>query len=139
MEVEGDVLSMSSFKTASSTLDVHEDLSPVSDGDANFHTQNDDNDDSMMDHCHHLEYTAIKFPHVKRRKKLTDPVDRKDKGISLWSLIKDNIGKDLTRICLPVHFNEPLSSLQKCFEEFEYSHLLDRAYECGKMVHVIQI
>ena len=49
-------------------------------------------------------------------------------------MIKDNIGKDLTKVCLPVYFNEPLSSLQKCFEDLEYSYLLDRAYEWGKMV-----
>ncbi|KAF8032842.1 hypothetical protein BT93_D1660 [Corymbia citriodora subsp. variegata] len=66
-----------------------------------------------------------------RRKKLPDPVE-KEKGVSLWSLIKDNVGKDLTRVCLPVYFNEPISSLQKCFEDFEYSNLLDQAYEHGK-------
>ncbi|GFQ04018.1 oxysterol-binding protein-related protein 2a [Phtheirospermum japonicum] len=68
---------------------------------------------------------------VERRKKLPDPVE-KEKGVSLWSMIKDNIGKDLTRVCLPVYFNEPISSLQKCFEDLEYSHLLDQAYEHGK-------
>ncbi|GAB2273359.1 Oxysterol-binding protein- protein 1B [Dionaea muscipula] len=47
-------------------------------------------------------------------------------------MIKDNIGKDLTKVCLPVYFNEPLSSLQKCFEDLEYSYLLDRANEWGK-------
>lgn len=49
-------------------------------------------------------------------------------------MIKDNIGKDLTKVCLPVYFNEPISSLQKCFEDVEYSYLLDRAYEWGKKV-----
>ncbi|KQJ97751.1 hypothetical protein BRADI_3g33020v3 [Brachypodium distachyon] len=66
----------------------------------------------------------------KRRSKLPEPVE-KEKSVSLWSMIKDNVGKDLTRVCLPVYFNEPLSSLQKCFEDLEYSYLLDRAYECG--------
>lgn len=69
----------------------------------------------------------------KRRSKLPEPIE-KEKGVSLWSMIKDNVGKDLTRVCLPVYFNEPLSSLQKCFEELEYSYLLDRAYECGSRV-----
>ncbi|KAF5729866.1 oxysterol-binding protein-related protein 2A isoform X4 [Tripterygium wilfordii] len=69
--------------------------------------------------------------HMERRKKLPDPAE-KEKGVSLWSLIKDNVGKDLTRVCLPVYFNEPISSLQKCFEDLEYSYLLDRAYEFGK-------
>ncbi|XP_034888126.1 oxysterol-binding protein-related protein 2A isoform X5 [Populus alba] len=71
------------------------------------------------------------YPYIERRKKLPDPVE-KEKGVSLWSMIKDNVGKDLTRVCLPVYFNEPISSLQKCFEDLEYSYLLDRAYEYGK-------
>jgi hypothetical protein len=69
----------------------------------------------------------------KRRSELPVPIE-KEKGVSLWSMIKDNVGKDLTRVCLPVYFNEPLSSLQKCFEDLEYSNLLDRAYEYGSRV-----
>lgn len=69
--------------------------------------------------------------HIERRKKLPDPVE-KERPVSLWSMIKDNVGKDLTRVCLPVFFNEPISSLQKCCEDLEYSYLLDRAYEYGK-------
>ncbi|OAY71622.1 Oxysterol-binding protein-related protein 2A, partial [Ananas comosus] len=75
---------------------------------------------------HHL------FPLTERRDKLPEPRE-KEKGVSLWSIIKDSVGKDLTRVCLPVYFNEPLSSLQKCFEELEYSYLLDQAYHYGKM------
>lgn len=78
-----------------------------------------------------IRSVGTNFPRVKRRKKLPDPIE-KEKGVSLWSMIKDNIGKDLTKVCLPVYFNEPLSSLQKCFEDLEYSYLLDRAYEWGK-------
>ncbi|KAH9756843.1 Oxysterol-binding protein-related protein 1C [Citrus sinensis] len=78
-----------------------------------------------------IRFVGTNYPYIKRRKKLPDPVE-KEKGVSLWAMIKDNIGKDLTKICLPVYFNEPLSSLQKCFEELEYSYLIDRAYEWGK-------
>ncbi|CAM8877680.1 unnamed protein product [Rhodiola kirilowii] len=67
----------------------------------------------------------------ERRTKLPDPFE-KEKSVSLWSMIKDNVGKDLTRVCLPVYFNEPISSLQKCCEDMEYSYLLDKAYEYGK-------
>ncbi|CAL5342276.1 unnamed protein product [Camellia sinensis] len=77
------------------------------------------------------EAISSTYPQIERRKKLPDPVE-KEKGVSLWSMIKDNVGKDLTRVCLPVYFNEPISSLQKCFEDLEYSYLLDRAYEHGK-------
>ncbi|XP_058747714.1 oxysterol-binding protein-related protein 1C-like isoform X3 [Vicia villosa] len=82
-----------------------------------------------VDPC--IKTVGTNYPRVKRRKKLPEPVE-KEKGVSLWSLIKDNIGKDLTKVCLPVYFNEPLSSLQKCCEEMEYSYLLDRAYEWGR-------
>ncbi|XP_076937436.1 oxysterol-binding protein-related protein 2A-like [Bidens hawaiensis] len=74
---------------------------------------------------------------IARRKKLPDPAEQ-EKGVSLWSLIKDNVGKDLTRVCLPVYFNEPISSLQKCFEDLEYSYLLDRAYHHGKQGNSLQ-
>lgn len=82
-----------------------------------------------------MRFVESDYPYVKRRGKLPDPVEE-EKGVSLWSMIKDNIGKDLTRVCLPVYFNEPLSSLQKCFEDFEYSYLLDQAYEWGKTVSI---
>ncbi|XP_057816294.2 oxysterol-binding protein-related protein 1C isoform X4 [Cryptomeria japonica] len=78
-----------------------------------------------------IETVGFDYPNVERRRKLPDPKE-KEKGVSLWSMIKDNIGKDLTKVCLPVYFNEPLSSLEKCFEDLEYSYLLDRAYEWGK-------
>ncbi|KAK1365687.1 Oxysterol-binding protein-related protein 1D [Heracleum sosnowskyi] len=74
---------------------------------------------------------AVDYPYVKRRDNLPEPKE-KEKPVGLWSIIKDNIGKDLSGVCLPVYFNEPLSSLQKCFEDLEYSYLVDRALEWGK-------
>jgi len=44
--------------------------------------------------------------------------------ISIWTIIKNSIGKDLTRIAVPVHLNEPISILQKCAENVEYMELL---------------
>lgn len=49
-----------------------------------------------------------------------------EKSYSLWSIIKECIGKDLSRVCLPVYFNEPISALQKSAEDLEYSELLDK-------------
>ncbi|MCH94007.1 oxysterol-binding protein 1C-like, partial [Trifolium medium] len=114
-----DILSSSSFKSNGSDYRVS---SFSSDNDA-FESEEDIDPSNR--------YIGTNHPFVKRRKKLPDPVE-KEKGVSLWSMIKDNIGKDLTKVCLPDYFNEPLSSLQKCFEEMEYSHLLDQAFEWGK-------
>ncbi|XP_018850634.2 oxysterol-binding protein-related protein 2A-like isoform X6 [Juglans regia] len=87
----------------------------------------------------HTKKESPKSGHLnfERRTKLPDPVE-KEKGVSLWSMIKDNVGKDLTRVCLPVYFNEPISSLQKCCEDMEYSFLLDQAYEFGREGNSLQ-
>lgn len=34
-------------------------------------------------------------------------------SVSLWNILKNCIGKDLTKIPLPVNFNEPISMLQR--------------------------
>lgn len=47
--------------------------------------------------------------------------------ISLWSVLKSMIGKDMTRMSLPVTFNEPTSLLQRVAEDLEYSSLLTEA------------
>lgn len=78
-----------------------------------------------------MEVRAIEYPNIRRRDKLPEPKE-KEKPVGLWSIIKDNIGKDLSGVCLPVYFNEPLSSLQKCFEDLDYSSLVDRALKWGK-------
>ena len=46
------------------------------------------------------------------------------KKFSIWSIIKDAIGKDLSKFTVPVFFNEPLSMLQKVTEALEYQDLL---------------
>lgn len=39
--------------------------------------------------------------------------DKPNISLNLWSVIKSFIGKDLTKVPLPVNFNEPLSMLQR--------------------------
>ena len=46
---------------------------------------------------------------------------------SIWSIIKNAIGKDLTKFSVPVYFNEPISMLQKGGEAMEYEDLLIKA------------
>ncbi|OJD17272.1 hypothetical protein AJ78_02606 [Emergomyces pasteurianus Ep9510] len=47
--------------------------------------------------------------------------------ISLWAILKSMIGKDMTKMTLPVSFNEPTSLLQRVAEDMEYTDLLDHA------------
>lgn len=56
------------------------------------------------------------------------PVCQPDKvNINLWSYLKQCIGKELTKITMPVHWNEPLSLLQRITEYMNYAHLLRAA------------
>ncbi|KAF3933615.1 hypothetical protein ABW19_dt0208479 [Dactylella cylindrospora] len=49
--------------------------------------------------------------------------------ISLWGILKSMIGKDMTKMTLPVSFNECTSLLQRVAEDMEYTDLLDMAAE----------
>ena len=51
----------------------------------------------------------------------------KTEPVNLWNLLYKNIGKDLSKISMPVTLNEPLSTLQWLCEELEYSDLVDKA------------
>lgn len=43
------------------------------------------------------------------------------------TILYNNIGKDLSRVSMPVALNEPLCLLQRLSEELEYTDLLDTA------------
>lgn len=73
---------------------------------------------------------------VQYRKKLPAKVSGDE--VSLFSMLKKNVGKDLSTISFPVSFNCPLSLLQAAAEEYEYaSDLLDRAGRCEDWVERI--
>ncbi|XP_032890918.1 oxysterol-binding protein-related protein 7 isoform X2 [Amblyraja radiata] len=48
-------------------------------------------------------------------------------NVSLWNILKNNIGKDLSKVSMPVQLNEPLNTLQRLCEELEFTELLDTA------------
>ncbi|KAJ3862261.1 Oxysterol-binding protein-domain-containing protein, partial [Lentinula novae-zelandiae] len=55
------------------------------------------------------------------------PIRAERPATSLWSALKNSIGKDLTKISFPVYFNEPTSMLQRMAEDMEFSECLDIA------------
>uniref|UniRef100_A0A3B5B711 Oxysterol-binding protein n=1 Tax=Stegastes partitus TaxID=144197 RepID=A0A3B5B711_9TELE len=69
-----------------------------------------------------------------RRTRRSRIPDKPNYSLNLWSIMKNCIGKDLSKIPMPVNFNEPLSMLQRLTEDLEYSELLDRAARCDSSV-----
>ncbi|XP_054914844.1 oxysterol-binding protein-related protein 3-like isoform X2 [Poeciliopsis prolifica] len=61
------------------------------------------------------------------RRRSTLPSPCLSSTISLWNILRNNIGKDLSKVAMPVQLNEPLNTLQRLCEELEYSELLDVA------------
>ncbi|KAF9974873.1 hypothetical protein BGZ73_001648 [Actinomortierella ambigua] len=62
---------------------------------------------------------------VVRRTVLPAPVSGEE--VSLLSVLRKNVGKDLSTVAMPVSMNEPINVLQRLCEELEYSELLDKA------------
>lgn len=62
---------------------------------------------------------------TRRRAALPSPCP--SSSVSLWNILRNNIGKDLSKVAMPVQLNEPLNTLQRLCEELEYSDLLDTA------------
>ncbi|KAK0149439.1 Oxysterol-binding protein 1 [Merluccius polli] len=63
-------------------------------------------------------------PVKKRRSRIPD---KPNYSLNLWSIMKNCIGKELSKIPMPVNFNEPISMLQRLSEDLEYHELLDKA------------
>lgn len=62
------------------------------------------------------------------RTRLPGSKDMNNKA-SLWKLLKESVGKDLSKVTVPIQFSEPTSMLQKLAEDFEYAELLHKAAE----------
>uniref|UniRef100_A0A8C6L1S8 Oxysterol-binding protein n=1 Tax=Nothobranchius furzeri TaxID=105023 RepID=A0A8C6L1S8_NOTFU len=64
---------------------------------------------------------------MTRRRRSALPCPCPPSSVSLWNILRNNIGKDLSKVAMPVQLNEPLNTLQRLCEELEYSDLLDTA------------
>ncbi|KAM6965508.1 oxysterol-binding protein 2 [Aplochiton taeniatus] len=87
---------------------------------------NDWNQDHGSPSCNDLSGKELQ----PRRRRRSHIPEKPNYSLNLWSIMKNCIGKELSKIPMPVNFNEPLSMLQRLTEDLEYSELLDRAARC---------
>jgi len=71
--------------------------------------------------------SAISKPVRQYRTKIPE---KPDYSLNVWNVLKNCIGKDLSKIPMPVNFNEPLSFLQRLVEDIEYYQIIHTAAEC---------
>ncbi|XP_069809438.1 oxysterol-binding protein-related protein 2 isoform X1 [Dendropsophus ebraccatus] len=62
----------------------------------------------------------------KHRTSLPAPMFSRN-NFSVWSILKKCIGLELSKITMPIVFNEPLSFLQRITEYMEHTYLLNKA------------
>ncbi|OTF77643.1 oxysterol-binding protein 1-like protein, partial [Euroglyphus maynei] len=111
--------------TSSPTTDRPASEMPYGDSFDNLDSSKDERFDSQSsDDLAIMTMTNNKQPVRQRRTKIPY---RPNHSLNLWSIMKNCIGKELTKIPMPVNFNEPLSMLQRMTEEFEYADLLHKA------------
>lgn len=75
------------------------------------------------------------------RSSLPAPMTKGEDGVlgGFMSALRGSIGKDLTKLRMPVALNEPLSALQTLCEELEYQSLLNEAAKCSDPVERIAL
>ncbi len=76
------------------------------------------------------DISSLKQVELQAKTRRNKILARPNASLNLWSIMKNCIGKDLSKIPLPVNFSEPLSMLQRVTEELEYSDILDAAAQC---------
>ncbi|KAM6422333.1 oxysterol-binding protein-related protein 3 isoform 4-T4 [Rhynochetos jubatus] len=114
------------LSASSSENEVSDDDSYVSDISDNVSEDNLSNDmDNERQTLDCISESGIGC-NSKRRTCLPAPCPNTS-NISLWNILRNNIGKDLSKVAMPVELNEPLNTLQRLCEELEYSELLDKA------------
>uniref|UniRef100_A0A665T2K1 Oxysterol-binding protein n=1 Tax=Echeneis naucrates TaxID=173247 RepID=A0A665T2K1_ECHNA len=60
-------------------------------------------------------------------------------NFSVWSILKKCIGMELSKIAMPVVFNEPLSFLQRISEYMEHTHLIYKACSLSDSIDRMQV
>lgn len=73
----------------------------------------------------------------KHRTSLPAPMFSRN-TVSIWSILKKCIGLELSKITMPIVFNEPLSFLQRITEYMEHTYLINRACSMSDSIERMQ-
>lgn len=70
--------------------------------------------------------TTVISKGFKGRRTSLPPLKGPREKLNVFNILKDSIGKDLSKISIPISLNEPISFLQRLAEDIEYCELLDK-------------
>ncbi|XP_068176044.1 oxysterol-binding protein-related protein 1 isoform X2 [Antennarius striatus] len=122
-ESESD-LSLSGFETvASHSFDEDEE---EDEGSVTFTNPCSSHSRMLQENHHGDKDTAQPNGITKHRTSLPAPMFSRN-DFSIWSILRNCIGMELSKITMPVIFNEPLSFLQRLTEYMEHTYLIKNA------------
>lgn len=126
---EDDMLASDSNSSASDSSSLDSFSSSTSDDDSSAYESGEEgtDDDAASSASDRTQHAAggKSAQQVKRRTVLPHPIAGNE--VSLFSLLKKNMGKDLSKVAFPVSMNEPISALESMAESLQYIELLDQA------------
>ncbi|XP_020510279.2 oxysterol-binding protein-related protein 1 isoform X1 [Labrus bergylta] len=89
---------------------------------------------SMLQEDHHGNKAEAQPNGItKHRASLPSPMFSRN-DFSIWSILRNCIGMELSKITMPVIFNEPLSFLQRLTEYMEHTYLIHQANKSSDSV-----
>ena len=78
--------------------------------------------------------------HFFPRRKCLPSLRNPNQKYNIWKVVKDSIGRDLSKMAVPVYYNEPISFLQRFTEDLTYHEIILNASEiedsCLRLAHV---
>ena len=98
-------------------------LMPPTDEDAFEDAKSHLSDTEMFCDAREDTLSSVDIPYRKTLPFLRNPNQR----INIWKVVRDSIGKELSKMAVPVYFNEPISFLQRFSEDLIYHELLLQA------------
>ncbi|KAK1898092.1 Oxysterol-binding protein-related protein 1 [Dissostichus eleginoides] len=83
---------------------------------------------------------SLKTPWCSKTSRKTLPAEMISRNnFSVWSILKKCIGMELSKIAMPVVFNEPLSFLQRISEYMEHTQLIHQACTLSDSIDRMQV
>lgn len=73
-----------------------------------------------------MGYGGIPISYKKIMRDGLPALTPENQSYSIWSILKSAVGKDLSRITMPIWLNEPISMLQKVGELNHYHEVLEK-------------
>ena len=87
-----------------------------------------------------MGYGGIPVTYTMKMRESLPALIPENQSYSIWAILKSAMGKDMTRITMPIWLNEPISMLQKIAEVTQYHHLMEYAMKQKdpyvKMAHI---